>query len=80
MQKNDLIKILEDLKDSETKVKYFIDPVKCQGCDLCKKNCPGKAIEGEIKIAHTINLEKCIRCGSCESVCPFKAVGCQAEI
>ena len=52
-----------------------IDPEKCKGCDLCKKNCPVGAISGEIKEVHVIDKEKCIKCGTCISKCPFKAIG-----
>lgn len=51
-----------------------IDPEKCKGCGLCKKNCPVDAIEGEIKQTHKIDKDKCIKCGTCLAKCPFKAI------
>ena len=51
-----------------------IDPEKCKGCDICKRNCPVGAISGEIKEVHVIDKDKCIKCGTCISKCPFKAI------
>jgi len=53
---------------------YAIDPDRCTGCTLCRKNCPHDAIEGEPKSAHRIVLDKCTRCGVCYDVCRFDAV------
>ena len=51
-----------------------IDPEKCKGCGICKRQCPVSAISGEVKQPHKINPEKCIKCGACVSACPFKAI------
>ncbi len=75
MQKSNLLQKIEAIKSKE-KVKYQINPAKCKGCDLCKKNCPAGAIEGNFREPHKINNNLCLSCGSCESVCPFKAVSC----
>src|SRR5699024_2595535 len=32
--------------------KIQIDPEKCRGCGICKKNCPVNAISGEVKMPH----------------------------
>ena len=51
-----------------------IDPDKCKGCTLCKKNCPMDAITGEVRKPHVIDTEKCIKCGACISGCKFGAI------
>jgi len=51
-----------------------IDPEKCKGCGICKKNCPVNAINGEPRQAHVIDQEICIKCGTCADKCPFKAI------
>ena len=51
-----------------------IDPEKCRGCGICKKNCPVDAITGEVKQPHKIDEDICIKCGTCISKCPFKAI------
>ena len=53
---------------------YYIDPKACNGCGLCKKNCPSDAVTGEKKKPHLIDLEKCIKCGTCKQKCKFKAI------
>jgi NADH:ubiquinone oxidoreductase subunit F (NADH-binding)/(2Fe-2S) ferredoxin/Pyruvate/2-oxoacid:ferredoxin oxidoreductase delta subunit len=57
-------------------VSYYIQPEKCQACQICFKNCPVGAIVGEKKRIHVIDQDKCIKCGVCWDVCPerFSAV------
>ena len=54
--------------------KITIDPEKCKGCGLCKRQCPVNAIDGEPKTVHKINPSVCIKCRACVNNCPFKAI------
>ncbi|MDE6867854.1 MAG: NADH-quinone oxidoreductase subunit NuoF [Clostridia bacterium] len=53
---------------------YYIDPDKCKGCTLCKRNCPANAISGTVKSPHEIDLKACIKCGQCIAHCKFGAI------
>ena len=53
---------------------YYMDPDKCRGCTLCKRNCPVNAISGEVKSPHVIDSAKCIKCGQCIAHCKFGAI------
>jgi NADH:ubiquinone oxidoreductase subunit F (NADH-binding)/(2Fe-2S) ferredoxin len=53
-------------------IEYYIDPDKCPGCELCRKNCPAEAIQGKNKHVHIINQDICTKCGECLDVCPPK--------
>ena len=53
---------------------YSINPDKCRGCTLCRRNCPVAAISGEVKKAHEIDTKKCIKCGQCKERCKFGAI------
>jgi NADH-quinone oxidoreductase subunit F len=53
---------------------YMVDPEKCTGCLVCKKNCPSDAITGERKQVHFIHQDKCTKCGVCFSKCKFDSI------
>lgn len=55
---------------------YYILPDKCEGCQICFRNCPVQAISGGKRMIHIIDQSKCTKCNTCFSVCPerFSAV------
>lgn len=55
-------------------ITYEIDPEKCNGCGVCKRECSFEAIRGEKKQPHQIELDLCHKCGICKSECKFEAI------
>ena len=55
-------------------IDFYIDPKKCQACQLCLNECPAGAIQGDKDQIHLIDQEKCIKCGTCYEICSFHAV------
>jgi NADH-quinone oxidoreductase subunit F len=55
-------------------IDFYIDPEKCQACQLCLTECPAGAIQGDKDQVHWIDQEKCIKCGTCYEICSFHAV------
>ncbi|MCP4683732.1 MAG: 4Fe-4S dicluster domain-containing protein, partial [Desulfobacterales bacterium] len=53
-------------------ISFYIEPDKCSGCGMCRKNCPADAIDGAKKTIHIIDQEKCTNCSTCFEVCPAK--------
>lgn len=50
-----------------------VDPAKCVGCGLCRKDCPANNISIEDQKAHILGQD-CILCGHCVAICPKNAV------
>jgi len=55
-------------------IRLTILPDLCNGCRLCRRECPVGAISGEKKKPHVINQELCTRCRLCYDICPEGAV------
>jgi NADH-quinone oxidoreductase subunit F len=55
-------------------ITYSIDAEKCNGCGVCKKNCPNGAVQGKKKQPHRIDGGLCNKCGICVSECTFDAI------
>lgn len=53
---------------------FTVDPVACNGCNLCYTKCPEKAIMGSPKQVHYIVGDLCTGCGKCFEVCKFNAI------
>jgi len=53
-------------------INYYIDPEKCQGCQICLKKCAVNAISGGKGLISIIDQETCTKCGNCLDVCPPK--------
>ena len=55
---------------------FWVDPVLCQACLICLRECPAQSIAGEKGVVHVIDQAKCTKCGNCYDVCPprFNAV------
>lgn len=52
----------------------LIDPQRCDGCGLCVRACPTKALElqnGKAIVTHPL---ACEYIGMCEAVCPTRAI------
>ena len=55
-------------------ISYYVNPVTCVGCGICKRACPVQVIAGDRRMIHVIDQKGCIKCGVCLKVCPFNAV------
>ncbi|MFA6128454.1 MAG: NADH-ubiquinone oxidoreductase-F iron-sulfur binding region domain-containing protein [Bacteroidales bacterium] len=53
---------------------FTVDPVACNGCNLCYVKCPEKAIIGSARQVHYIVENLCTGCGKCFEVCKFNAI------
>ncbi|MHB0877021.1 MAG: NADH-quinone oxidoreductase subunit NuoF [Anaerolineae bacterium] len=55
-------------------ITYTIGDSTCNGCGVCKRNCPVGAISGERRQTHVIDQSQCTKCGLCLERCRFGAV------
>jgi NADH-quinone oxidoreductase subunit F/NADP-reducing hydrogenase subunit HndC len=53
---------------------YDIDTVRCNRCNLCRRNCPADAITGGREEDYVIDRAACIKCGLCVSKCRNGAI------
>ncbi|MBI5604785.1 MAG: NADH-quinone oxidoreductase subunit NuoF [Deltaproteobacteria bacterium] len=53
---------------------YAIDVEKCNGCGVCARKCPVRAVRGDKKKPHSIEQDQCTKCATCYEVCKFQAV------
>jgi NADH:ubiquinone oxidoreductase subunit F (NADH-binding)/(2Fe-2S) ferredoxin len=53
---------------------FAVDPVACNGCNLCYVKCPEKAIIGSPRQVHYLVDDLCTGCGKCFEVCKFNAI------
>jgi len=58
----------------------LIDPQLCDGCSLCVRACPTKALELRNNKAVVANPLACEYSGLCEAVCPTQAITRPFEI
>ena len=54
--------------------KAYIDPDKCNGCDICRKLCRFDAIDITDDGVYVVDEIKCDSCRLCEIACPKKAI------
>lgn len=58
----------------------LIDPHRCDGCGLCVRVCPVKALGLKNGKAHVIDPQACIYSDICESICPMQAISRPFEV
>ncbi|MGA1842583.1 MAG: DUF362 domain-containing protein [bacterium] len=68
-----LLKLVCNMCEWILSLKPFIDRQSCQGCGICVKSCPQKAI-GLVDNISKINYSKCIRCYCCHELCPYESI------
>lgn len=68
-----------DNEDYATTGRVTVDHSKCNGCGLCVRVCPGKALfmagEGKNAKAHLeIDFPQCMSCNDCRAICERDAI------
>lgn len=58
----------------------LIDPQRCDGCGLCVRACPTRALELTDGLAVVARPLDCDYIGMCEAVCPRQAIARPFEI
>jgi ferredoxin len=58
----------------------MIDPQRCDGCGLCVRACPTKALGFQDGKAVVANPLACEYSGLCEAICPTQAISRPFEI
>ena len=59
---------------------------KCDGCRLCVRDCPARAIELEVvdraakKFAYHYRMDRCIYCAQCVASCPEDALSMSSTL
>jgi len=64
---------LSDFLDSYTRPWPVFGGESCNGCGICRENCPPGAIQMEANRPQ-VDLTKCIRCFCCHELCPQTAI------
>jgi uncharacterized protein (DUF362 family)/NAD-dependent dihydropyrimidine dehydrogenase PreA subunit len=68
-----LLKLVCNMCEWVLSLKPLVDRKSCQGCGICVKGCPKRAIEIVDNISR-INYGKCIRCYCCHELCPYGSI------
>jgi NADH-quinone oxidoreductase subunit F len=55
-------------------IRFDIEADICNGCGLCARRCPAKAITGQKSELHEIDQTLCSKCGICLENCKFEAI------
>jgi len=50
------------------------DPEKCNGCSLCTRACPSKALHLENGVCTMLSANECVYCADCQAICPEGAI------
>jgi predicted aldo/keto reductase-like oxidoreductase len=54
--------------------KIHVDQGDCEGCGVCIKRCPNKALSFNSRALADVDYSLCLNCGYCAPVCPTRAI------